>query len=218
MVSKNSCATNRIGPSMGSSCMRSKFALLVLASLLAPAPAHAGAEGPPPGVAWPQVGTVGVHRLHYDHLYLPARPKRLPETLQVVILDDHDPRRNRIVNFRPCCARRVANEELYFSGVDGQLSHVWRVRLESDGGDMLTEWDTGIAVIGKEFVQRDDGLIVVDLQGDGRPEVVRGCVSREGVYIYLSESSDPIAEDPKPLWDFYWYLGYDTEPTCPWLQ
>jgi len=106
MVSKNSCATNRIGPSMGSSCMRSKFALLVLASLLAPAPAHAGAEGPPPGVAWPQVGTVGVHRLHYDHLYLPARPKRLPETLQVVILDDHDPRRNRIVNFRPCCARR----------------------------------------------------------------------------------------------------------------
>ena len=50
------------------------------------------------------------------------------------------------------------------------------------------------------------------------PEAVRGCVSREGVYIYLSELSNPAAEDPKPLWDFCWYLGYDTEPTFPWLQ
>jgi len=190
----------------------------LLASLLAPAPALAGAEDPPPEVAWPQVGVVGVHRLHYDHLYLPKRPGVLPETLQVVILDDHDPRRNRIARFRPCCARRVVNEDLYFSGVEGRLTHVWRVRLESDGDDMLTEWDNGIAVLGKEFVRRDDGLIVVDLQGDGRPEIVRGCVSREGVYIYLSESSDPAPEDPEPLWDFYWYLGYDTEPTCPWLQ
>jgi hypothetical protein len=190
---------------------------LVLA-LLAPAVTWAGADEPPPDMAWPQVGAVGVHRNYYDHLYLPARPTELPETLQVVILNDHDPRRNRIAWFRPCCARRVANDDLYFPGVEGQLAHVWRVRLESLGDDLITEWDTGIAVVDKEFLRREDGLVVVDLQGDGRPEIARGCVSREGVYIYLSESIDPIAEDPKPLWDFYWYLGYDTEPTCPWLQ
>jgi hypothetical protein len=148
---------------------------MLFLALLTPAVTWAGADEPPPDMAWPQVGAVGVHRNYYDHLYLPARPTELPETLQVVILNDHDPRRNRIAWFRPCCARRVANDDLYFPGVEGQLAHVWRVRLES-------------------------------------------CVSREGVYIYLSESIDPIAEDPKPLWDFYWYLGYDTEPTCPWLQ
>jgi hypothetical protein len=29
----------------------------------------------------------------------------------------------------------------------------------------------------------------VDLQGDGRPEIARSCVSREGVYIYLRTPS-----------------------------
>jgi hypothetical protein len=199
--------------------MRSMIVLIGLLTHFAPAPALAGAEEPSPEVAWSHVGAVGVHRLYYEYLYLPVRPRELPETLQVAIFNRRDSRSpQRIATVRPCCARRVTNEELFFPGVDDQLSHVWRVRLRADSGEVLSEGESGIAIIGKAFVQRADGRLEVDLQGDGRPEIAGGCVTGEGVSIYLSESSDPIAEDPKPLWDLYWYLGYDTEPTCPWLQ
>ena len=52
----------------------------------------------------------------------------------------------------------------------------------------------------------------LDLNGDGTPEKFTQCASSEGVWFRVW--SGP-AYQGTPLWAGYYYLGYDTEVTCP---
>ncbi|OGR10171.1 MAG: hypothetical protein A2341_06045 [Deltaproteobacteria bacterium RIFOXYB12_FULL_58_9] len=55
------------------------------------------------------------------------------------------------------------------------------------------------------------GVTGVDLDGDGVHEVFASCATGEG--LHLTVWSGPVAAS-KRLWHSYYYLGYDTEPTC----
>lgn len=67
-----------------------------------------------------------------------------------------------------------------------------------------------IAVLGSG-VRLQKGVASIDLDRDGQAEYFRSCTSREGLHL--------TAWTGKPLvgrrrWNFYYYLGYDTVPTC----
>jgi hypothetical protein len=70
----------------------------------------------------------------------------------------------------------------------------------------------GIAVIGaKVDFKLANGLANVDLNGDGRKEYFRVCTSQEGLHltIWSGKSLRSIKR-----WHWYYYLGYDVEPSC----
>jgi len=52
----------------------------------------------------------------------------------------------------------------------------------------------------------------VDLDGDGERERFDQCISYEGIHFRVSKSGSG------PLWERYYALPYDTEPTCPELK
>lgn len=68
--------------------------------------------------------------------------------------------------------------------------------------------DIGIAVIGSA-VHVAGG---VDITGDGKPEQFTRCTTSEGLAFNVWSDG---AFKGTPLWMGYQYLGYDTEPDCP---
>jgi hypothetical protein len=57
-----------------------------------------------------------------------------------------------------------------------------------------------------------NGLAKVDLDQDGRDEVFSSCASSEGIKLSVWTEK---ANQGEPRWSAYYYLDYDTEPTCP---
>jgi hypothetical protein len=55
------------------------------------------------------------------------------------------------------------------------------------------------------------GIASADLDGDGRTEFFRTCTSNEGEHLTVW-SGTPLRG--KRRWHSYYYLGYDTAPTC----
>jgi hypothetical protein len=68
--------------------------------------------------------------------------------------------------------------------------------------------DLGVGVTGEPNAVTG-GL---DLDGDGAPEKFTQCASSEGVWFRVWTGP---AYHGTPLWSGYYYLGYDTEVTCP---
>lgn len=56
-----------------------------------------------------------------------------------------------------------------------------------------------------------DGTIRIDLTRDGTAAIAASCQTGEGVRFYLAPG-DPSGQGR--LWSDYYYLGYDTKPTC----
>jgi hypothetical protein len=56
-----------------------------------------------------------------------------------------------------------------------------------------------------------DGTIRIDLTRDGTAAIAASCQTGEGVRFYLAPR-DPSGQGR--LWSDYYYLGYDTKPTC----
>ncbi|MBI1424883.1 MAG: hypothetical protein GC149_15660 [Gammaproteobacteria bacterium] len=52
----------------------------------------------------------------------------------------------------------------------------------------------------------------LDINGDGRAEEVNNCVTSEGIKFFIWPEK---AYSDTPLWEDYYYLGYDLKPTCP---
>jgi hypothetical protein len=70
----------------------------------------------------------------------------------------------------------------------------------------------GIAVVGAKVDLRvAHGLANVDLNGDGHREYFRVCTSQEGLHltIWSGKSLRGLRR-----WHWYYYLGYDVEPSC----
>jgi hypothetical protein len=68
--------------------------------------------------------------------------------------------------------------------------------------------DLGIGVTGEAKLVAGR----LDLTGDGAPETFTQCASSEGVWFRVWRGP---AYQGTPLWSGYYYLGYDTEVTCP---
>jgi hypothetical protein len=80
---------------------------MIFLGLLSPAPALAGAEEPPPDIAWPRIGIVlGPIESGGNYLFLPAHPGELPETVQVALLNLVQRGADRIITARPCFPER----------------------------------------------------------------------------------------------------------------
>lgn len=70
----------------------------------------------------------------------------------------------------------------------------------------------GIAVIGaKVNFKVPNGSANADLDGDGRKEYFRVCTSQEGLHLTIW-SGRPLRGVRR--WHWYYYLGYDVEPSC----
>ena len=57
-----------------------------------------------------------------------------------------------------------------------------------------------------------NNIVEIDINNDGAGEYAGTCLTNEGVQFYISSSA---AFNEKALWSDYYYLGYDTKPTCP---
>lgn len=66
-------------------------------------------------------------------------------------------------------------------------------------------------LIGSNEVIVKSGIASIDLNGDKKAEYFRACTSMEGVHLTVW-SGKPLTG--KRIWHNYYYLGYDTEPTC----
>jgi hypothetical protein len=80
------------------------------------------------------------------------------------------------------------------------------VRVFSEG---VPSDETGL--IGSNEVIVKSGIASIDLNGDKKAEYFRACTSMEGVHLTVW-SGKPLTG--KRIWHNYYYLGYDTEPTC----
>lgn len=69
-----------------------------------------------------------------------------------------------------------------------------------------------VAIVGVEAkLTPVDGTIHIDLNQDGKAAIAGFCQTTEGIRFYLVPS-DPSGKGR--LWSDYYYLGYDTKPTC----
>jgi hypothetical protein len=57
-----------------------------------------------------------------------------------------------------------------------------------------------------------NGLVRVDLDRNGHSEVFSSCATSEGINFAVWTE---MAYQGEPLWSAYYYLDYETEPTCP---
>jgi hypothetical protein len=60
-------------------------------------------------------------------------------------------------------------------------------------------------------VEKENGVVKIDIDGDGRPESFGSCTSREGTHLTVTTSSGSKAIE---RWEAYVYVPYDLEPTC----
>lgn len=69
-----------------------------------------------------------------------------------------------------------------------------------------------IAIKGnREVKRRGIRKLWIDLDGDGRAEMLGFCTSSEGVHITAWRQA---GATPQRFWHAYHYVGYDLEPTC----
>lgn len=69
----------------------------------------------------------------------------------------------------------------------------------------------GFGIIGNAAMKVVGGVARVDLNDDGSLEYFRSCTSAEGIWLTIWTGKPLIG---KRIWSAYYYLGYDTEPTC----
>ena len=69
----------------------------------------------------------------------------------------------------------------------------------------------GIVLVRNRKPSLKRGIATVDLNDDGKHEYFRTCTSNEGVHLTIWTGKPLIG---KRIWHQYYYLGYDTNPTC----
>lgn len=83
-------------------------------------------------------------------------------------------------------------------------------RLEMDPGNNDIRFGFAVADPAGVFSGKS-GKVWVDVNRDGVEETFRDCTSHEGVHLTIW-SGEPLKGSK--LWHAYFYLGYDTEPSC----
>ncbi|MEP7077116.1 MAG: hypothetical protein ABI878_15025 [Acidobacteriota bacterium] len=68
-----------------------------------------------------------------------------------------------------------------------------------------------IGYVGTSGVMSVRGVATADLNADGKKEYFRNCTSGEGVHLTVWTGHPLVG---RRVWHSYYYLSYDTEPTC----
>lgn len=112
----------------------------------------------------------------------------------------------RIVSNVDTCASPEGGSHV--SDDDGGQSLAYEIRLSAAGLDAA---GLGVVFVGRFPMKKLTDAYELRLS-DIYPRVrVRSCTSMEGVHLSVW-SGTPRAS--RRLWQTYWYLGYDVEPTC----
>ena len=61
-------------------------------------------------------------------------------------------------------------------------------------------------------IASDSGLVRVDLNHDGHKQVFSSCMTTEGIRFSVWNDK---AYRGQPVWSAYYYLGYESTPSCP---
>lgn len=77
--------------------------------------------------------------------------------------------------------------------------------------DSLNTMAIGLVAVSAK-IGNPNSVAEFDLNNDGTVEHADTCLTSEGVQFYVSSNK---TFDEKALWSDYYYLGYDTKPTCP---
>jgi len=73
------------------------------------------------------------------------------------------------------------------------------------------ELNFGIGIIGSRQIKVVHGIARADINNDGKLEYFRTCTSNEGIHSTVW-TGKPLKG--KRIWHTYYYLEYDTDPTC----
>ena len=68
-----------------------------------------------------------------------------------------------------------------------------------------------IGIVGRKTSRKSRLSVSVDIDGDGKREFFRSCTGMEGINFTVWNRR-PLSG--RPIWRSYYYLGYDTVPTC----
>lgn len=91
---------------------------------------------------------------------------------------------------------------------DNASTSTYRLEMDQENNDIRF----GFAVADPAGVfSGESGKVSVDLNRDGVQETFRDCTSHEGVHLTIW-SGEPLKGSK--LWHAYFYLGYDTAPSC----
>jgi hypothetical protein len=157
---------------------------LVLA-LLAAAPAWAGAEDPPPDMAWPEVGLVLPDQEEaVIHAYFASRPERLGDRLSIALLDADG--RGHVVSAGHCCLMKRSVSHLSFQELPGYPYDLWRLQLTWPGPPPREALSgPGFVLPGREPMTLSDGGIGIDLEQDGQVERFMLCHHRPSTNVVM---------------------------------
>ena len=116
------------------------------------------------------------------------------QNIHAVFIDSHKWVEGKVIQVRSTRCREYALSD----GI------VYDVQLK--GAD-FAGWDVGVAVIASQATISVRGADVILSDAGNSPIVLKNCTSSEGVHFLARQ-------DEKLLWHEYYYVGYDTEPTC----
>ncbi len=112
-----------------------------------------------------------------------------------------------------CCGQvgtisSVRSEGIQQAMFDHGRSATYKVKMDKSHHDVAF----GFGIIdAPSILSAKAGKVVADLNRDGVFETFRDCTSREGAHLTIC-SGQPLKGSR--LWHAYFYLGYDTEPSC----
>jgi hypothetical protein len=147
-----------------------------------------------------------VYRDSQNHLILAIPQSDLGQGTRVVMITIPD---QSLV----CCAtiNKVSPdgpETIQHVIFDSAKSTTYDLRIDQHDDDVRF----GIGVIDSPGIfSPRAGVVVADLDRDGVRETFRDCTSHEGVHLTIW-SGQPLTGSRR--WHAYFYLGYETEPSC----
>ena len=112
---------------------------------------------------------------------------------------------------RPQSTRRFAVREKTYTNCSSEIEPILGASYYLLKGRRLDWPAVDIAVVGQPRVTRKRGLVRIDLTGDDRGEYFRSCTSNEGIHLTIWNG---LPLKSKRIWHSYFYLKYDTQPTC----
>lgn len=144
------------------------------------------------------------------HLYIPDQNLKAGDKVQTVLAGTKP---QQVIQMEVATAECAdiwprGEKELFGSDPGVPLHHY----ILTFSGESKNEWEMGIGVVGLDRpIKVEDGLAVVDLDGDKGNEYFRSCYGNESAALTVWQGK-PLTG--KPIWFTQYRFNFDTIPTC----